>query len=100
MDSINKMTEHEAKQLLNDIADVFSIGGEARTRNVIFANVKNSADDVFCKYKKSIEFLEGTTFRFIKKPNGYIFTRPGWKTDSFGRSIIETIENAIEFDNQ
>lgn len=50
------------------------------------------------RYKKAIEYLEGKTFRFIKKSWGYLFTRPGCKPDFSKRTILKSIEAAIAHD--
>lgn len=97
---IDDLTELEAKRLLHEISDVFGIGSNVRMKSVILTNVKNSKRDLFCRHKKMIEFLEGKTFRFIKKASGYIFTIPGHKPDASGRTLAETIENAILFDEE
>ena len=50
--STNKLesyTEEEAKNLLNDICNIFGIGSSARTASVIMTNVKNAVNDEFCK---------------------------------------------------
>lgn len=45
---IDVMTEREAKHLLNDIANVFSIGGKARTSQTILTNVRNAVRRADC----------------------------------------------------
>lgn len=40
--NIDKMTETEAKSLLNDICSAFGIGGKARTCSVVMTNIENS----------------------------------------------------------
>ncbi len=48
---IDKMTECEAKSLLNDIASIFFIDGNTRTSAEILACVKNSVDHAFTRCK-------------------------------------------------
>ena len=98
--NLDDYTEKEAKDLLNDICHVFSIGESARSSSIIMTNVKNAANDEFCKHKKVIKFLEGRTFRLIKKANGYIFTMPYGKSDFHGETIMEAVEKAIDFDDE
>ena len=100
MKTIDELTQRELKKALHDIADIFKIGKAARSADVILSNVKNSSDDLFCKYRTVIEFLEGQTFRLRKTASGYIFTRPGHKPDSSGESIMKTVENAINFEEE
>lgn len=45
---IDEMTEREAKDLLNKIADCSHIGGKARTASTILTNVENAARRSSC----------------------------------------------------
>jgi hypothetical protein len=84
MNKIDEMTEREAKNLLNDICNEFSIGGKVRTPSVILRNIKNSANDEFCKNK--LEVFEADTyneedgpclfFSFSRDDNGKILGEP------------------------
>lgn len=40
--AIDRMSESEAKSLLNDICNEFRIGGQARTQSVVMTNLKNT----------------------------------------------------------
>lgn len=93
-------TGEEAKSLLNDIADIFHIGEKARTPSGILINVRNAANDEFCRHKAVIGFLEGKIFRFIKKPNRYFFTMPECGVDFFGDTIMEAVEKAIDYNER
>ena len=95
---IENLTEIEAKELLNEIADVFKICALARKPQVILTNIHNAANDEFCRYRNVVEFLEGTTFRLTRKATGYIFTRPGYKPDASGNTIMEAVERAIRYE--
>lgn len=50
------------------------------------------------RYKRAIEYLEGKTFRFIKKSDGHLFVRPGCKPSFFRKTILKAIEVAIAYD--
>lgn len=48
---IDDMTEEESKSLLNDISDIFSIGGKARTASTILTNIQNTVRRAHCLSK-------------------------------------------------
>lgn len=100
MRNINNMGERELRQHLHWIADMFNIGANARTGLTILTNVRNSANDEFCLHKRVLEFLEGQTFRLVKKSNGYIFTRPGHSPDATGGTIVEAVQRAIDYEDE
>ena len=85
---IDEMTEHEAKELLNDICNRFSIGGKARSRGVVLANVENAFRRSQCLSKieqhhtiteldDDGEEMENSLLNWGETPEQYIATYRG-----------------------
>jgi len=85
MNLIDSMTEREAKSLLNDIFNVFSIGGYARTRARILTNINNSKRRSDClgrieNYLSSTEIdedgqaVEESLLNWGEQPDEYLKT--------------------------